>query len=195
MGENQSARSTTEIAGIILFLFPGLLFLAVSLFQGIGQTNPFILLIIILLGGIAQIVGLVMYLVAASNLKIKLLHIGAGITFYLLILPVIWGANFLKEIVYIEAHQEELEIIAEDLLANRISIETANEMLKSKNYLLQVICIPKEQKHVLFILGGLIDNCVGFSYSLTDKRPSENCCGDLIKWTKLRRRWYKWGTT
>ena len=89
----------------------------------------------------------------------------------------------------------QLEVVANELQTNKITIEEANEILNSKKSILKVICLPKENKHVLFLLDGLLDNCCGFSYSLTDNKPSNNCCGDLVYWKKTRRNWYKRGTT
>jgi hypothetical protein len=101
----------------------------------------------------------------------------------------------LRERIYIDNHQAKLEIIAQKLLADEISVEEANEKLKSEKSILMVYCLPKERDYVFFLLGGIIDNCYGLSYSSTGKRPIQNCCGDIIKWKKIKKNWYRWGTT
>jgi hypothetical protein len=194
-GTMQSDSSTASLVGLALFFLPGLLFLIVEFSTKLGQSNPFIMLLLFLFGGIITLVGLMVYLIADKGLKKKILTVMGGFTFYILLIPLIWGVNGLKERIYIRAHKENLEVVANKLLTNTISIVEANEILKSQNSVLKVICVPKENKHVLFLLNGLIDNCSGFSYSLTDKEPSQNCCGDLISWKKITKKWYKWGTT
>jgi len=191
----QTDRSTIPLIGIILFLLPGLLMLIVEFSTKLGQRNVFIMLTLLLLGGIIGLIGLIIYLVAEKGLKKKTLTILSSITFYVLLLPIIWGVNDLRERIYIYNHSENLENVAKDLLKKVISIEEANKILRSENSILKVICVPNENEHVLFLLDGLIDNCFGFSYSLTDRKPSQNCCGDLISWKKINKNWYKWGTT
>jgi hypothetical protein len=191
----QSDSSTASLIGLSLFLLPGFLILIVEFSTKLGQSNPFIMFLLFLLGGIIALVGLIVYLIADKGLKKKILTVLVGFSFYVLLLPIIWGVNGLRERIYISTHKENLEVVAKKLLTNTISIDEANEILKSQNSILKVICVPKENKHVLFLLDGLIDNCSGFSYSLADKEPSQNCCGDLIKWKKITKKWYKWGTT
>jgi hypothetical protein len=55
--------------------------------------------------------------------------------------------------------------------------------------------LPDDDEHVLFLFGGMIDNCYGIAYSLTEEPPSQNCCGDLITWKRIKGNWYKWTTT
>jgi len=191
----QNNKSTASLIGVVLFILPGLLILIVTFSTKLGQFNPFLMLLLFLCGGIIALIGLIVYLIAGKGLKRKIATVFAGFTFYILLLPIIWCVNGVRERIYISTHKEDLEVVANDLLTNKISIEEANEILKSKNSILKVMCVPKENKHVLFLLDGLIDNCTGFSYSLTDNEPSENCCGDLIYWKKIKRKWYKWGTT
>ncbi len=191
----QSKNPTASLIGLALFLLPGLLILTVEFSTKLGQSNPFIMLILFLFGGILGLIGLIVYLIAVKGLKKKILTVLAGFTFYILLLPIIWSVNGLRERIYLSTHKENLEIVANKLLTKTISIEEANEILKTQNSILEVICVPNENKHVLFLIGGLSDNCSGFSYSLTDIVPSQNCCGDLISWKKITKNWHKWGTT
>lgn len=188
-------KSSVPTIGLVLFLLPGILILIVAFFARLGQINPFLMLLLFLIGGIFALIGFIVYLIAEKVFKKKIKTVFACFVFYILLLPIIWGVNGLKERIYIHSHQELLENVANDLLTNKITIEVANEFLKSEESILNVICVPDENKHVLFLLDGLIDNCYGLSYSLNDKEPSQNCCGDLIKWKKIKRNWYKWGTT
>lgn len=191
----QTDRSTIPLIGIILFLLPGLLILIVEFSTKLGQRNVFIMLFLLLLGGIIGLIGLIVYLVSERGFKKKTLTILASITFYVLLLPIIWGVNDLRERIYIYNHRANLENVAKNLLKKEISIEEANKILRSENSILKVICVPSENEHVLFLIDGLIDNCYGFSYSLTDRKPSQNCCGDLTSWKKIKWNWYKWTTT
>ncbi|RKD90191.1 DUF3810 domain-containing protein [Mangrovibacterium diazotrophicum] len=187
--------SIAALIGKILFFSPGLLILIVAFSAKLGQSNPFVMLILFLLGGIVGLIGFIVYLVAAKGLKGKILTILTGIIFYVSVLPIIWGVNGLRERIYVYNNREKLEIIANNLLTDQISVDEANEMLKSEGSILTVVCVPEEHKHVLFLLGGMIDNCAGFSYSLTDDKPLQNCCGDLVSWKKILTNWYKWRTT
>jgi hypothetical protein len=191
----QNDSSTAPLIGLALFFLPGLFISLYMCFSKLGQFNPFLMMFLLLIGGFISLIGILVYLIAAKGLKKKILTILVGLSFYALLLPIIWGVNGLRERIYISTHKENLEEVANKLLTNTLTIEEANEILKSQNSILEVICVPKENKHVLFLLGGLIDNCSGFSYSLTDKEPSQNCCGDLIQWKKITKKWYKWGTT
>lgn len=190
-----SGRSIASLTGKFLFFTPGLLILIVVFSTKLGQSNPFIMLTLFLLGGIVGLIGFIIYLITEKQFKSKIITVLSGITFYVLLLPIIWGVNGLRERIYIYKHRANLEIIANNILISKLSIDEANEILKSENSILKVICVPKENKHVLFLLEGVIDNCTGFAYSLTDNKPSQNCCGDLISWKKILMNWHKWGTT
>lgn len=191
----KSEWTTSALVGAALFILPGLLILIVLFSTKLGQFNTFLMLLLFLFGGIVALIGLITYLIADKLLKRKVTTVLAGFGFYILLLPINWGVNGVRERIYISDHQGELEAIANELLTSKITTEEANEKLQSKNIILKVICVPKENMHVLFLLDGMLDNCSGFSYSLTEKQPSMNCCGDLIYWKKIKRNWYKWGTT
>lgn len=191
----KSEWSTVASVGAALFILPGFLILTVLFSTKLGQFNPFLMLLLFFFSGIGALIGLITYLIADKLLKRKVTTVLAGFGFYILLLPVNWGVMGVRERIYIGVHQRELEAVANELLTSKITTEEANEKLQSKNIILKVICVPKENKHVLFFLDGILDNCSGFSYSLTDKQPSMNCCGDLIYWKKMKKNWHKWGTT
>lgn len=48
---------------------------------------------------------------------------------------------------------------------------------------------------ISFTMDGFLDNCYGIAYSETGKRPEQNGCGHIIRWTKIGDKWYSWGTT
>lgn len=191
----RNEETTTALVGMVLLVLPGFLFLIVACSVKLGQFNPFLMLFLFLVCGIIALIGFITYLIAGKGLKSKLITVSGSAIFYVLIFPMIWGINGIRERIYIKTHQIDLELIANNLLNDKITKQEANEKLKDKNLVLTVICVPKEKKHVLFLLDGILDNCSGFSYSLTDQKPSENCSGDLIYWKKMKRNWYKWGTT
>ena len=118
-----------------------------------------------------------------------------GVAFYVGLLPITWGVNNIRENIYLSKNQTLLESIANDILTDQITIDEANKILKNKDLVLKVICIPDEKEHVLFLISGMIDNCYGFSYSLTDNEPSRNCCGDITSWKKIKKNWFRWTTT
>lgn len=191
----KSEWTTVASVGAALFILPGFLILTVLFSTNLGQFNPFLILLLFFFSGILALIGLITYLIADKRLKRKVTTVLAGFGFYILLLPIHWGVMGVRERIYISDHQRELEAVANELLTSKITTEEANEKLQSKNIILKVSCVPKENMHVLFLLDGILDNCSGFSYSLSDKQPTENCCGDLIYWKKMKRNWYKWGTT
>ncbi|NVO10270.1 MAG: hypothetical protein HXX16_09945 [Bacteroidales bacterium] len=183
------------VFGLFLFFVPGLLILGIELFSELGQSNPFIIAMIIFWGGIPSLVGIIAYLIADKKVKRKIITGLGGLTFYILLLPIIGGVNSVKEKIYLVKHHVELEQIAIDVLNSKITVDNANQILKKENLIVSISCVPEEKKHVLFLISGMIDNCFGFSYSLTDEKPSDNCCGDFTSWKKIRDKWFVWTTT
>lgn len=188
-------RNAIFFFSIFLFLIPGLLILGIESFSELGQSNPFVIAMIIIYGGIPSLIGIIAYLIADKNIKRKIIIGLSGFAFYILLLPIIWGLNGVKERIYLARHHVELEQIAKDILNSKITIDDANKILQKENLIVSISCVPEEKKHVLFLISGMIDNCFGFSYSLTEEKPSDNCCGDLTSWKKIQDNWFVWTTT
>ena len=195
----QKSDTQTLIAysGLFFFILPGLVVLLLNLFSSLGSINlnPFFFLLIFGLGSIPAIVGIITCLIAEKVWKRKIILFLSGMIFYILLFPAIWGISSIKLQVFLLIHNNEFEMIAQDLLNEKTDIETANQKLKQESYLVKVICVPKENKHVLFMIDGMIDNAHGFSYSIVNFQPTDNCCGDFTSWKRIRKHWYKWVTT
>jgi hypothetical protein len=188
-------RSVISLSGLIIFILPALLILGYEIYSPIGQSNPFLIIFLLMYGGIPALVGLVIFLILHPRIKFKALGFIAAVMLYLMLLPAIWGINSLKESILLAKHQVVLEQISNDLLQNKIVIAEANELLQSKNISITVTCIPKENEHVIYLFGGMIDNCYGIAFSLSGNEPSENCCGEFTSWGKKKGNWYIWTTT
>lgn len=48
---------------------------------------------------------------------------------------------------------------------------------------------------ISFTIDGMLDNCHGIAYSATGSQPANNDCGDIVRWVKIGKNWYVWGTT
>jgi hypothetical protein len=190
-----TSRLAIILFGLLLFFVPGLLILIIEILSELGQSNPFITAMIIIYGGMIGLIGMIAYLIADKKNKRKLIIGLSGLTFYLLLLPMIWGINNIKEKVYLNKHHVELEQIAIQVLNSKLTLDDANLILIRKKLIVNILCVPNENKHVLFLISGMLDNCYGFSYCLTEMKPTENCCGDLTSWRKIRNNWYVWTTT
>jgi hypothetical protein len=150
---------------------------------------------LLILGGLAGLIGFIVFLIAYKGLKKKLVLSTLAVGFYIALLPMTWGINSIREKIYLSQNDKILEKVATQILTDQISIQEANQMLQKKNLIVSVCFVPNEKKHVLFLINGMIDNCYGFAYSLTDEEPSQNGCGDLTSWKKIKKHWYKWTTT
>ena len=190
-----STRQIIAKIGLILFLSPGLIFLIIEFTNKLGQSNPFIIAMVLIYGGLAGLVGFIAFLIADKGLKKKLILSILAVGFYVALLPVTWGINSIRERMYLSRYDVVLEKVANQILTDQITIEEANQILDKKDLIIHVSYVPEEKKHVLFLISGMIDNCYGFAYSLTDEEPSWNGCGDLTSWKKIKEHWYVWTTT
>jgi hypothetical protein len=192
----QTTRQKIAKIGFSTFLIPGVLFLIIEFSSKLGQSNPFIIASILLNGGLIGLVGFIVFLfMYQGEVKKKLIISVIGFAFYIGLLPTIWGVNSIREKVYLSKNQTLLENLATEVLTDKITIDEANKILSNKDLILHVSCVPEENLHVLFLISGMIDNCYGFSYSLTDMEPSWNCCGDITSWKKIKKNWFRWTTT
>ena len=188
-------RRLASIVGFIMILILPISIWFYEFSNDLGQSNPFIMALIILSGLIIGLVGLFICWFSMNGLNKKIYATISALLIYLVIMPVVWKVNDIRLMNLIDRDQESLKSIAQSLLVEELDIEDANEILKESGSNLVVYCIPDEKEHVLFIISGLIDNCVGISYSIAEKEPTYNCCGELRSWTKVKGNWYRWVTT
>jgi hypothetical protein len=160
-----------------------------------GSINHLMVAFIIPIAVIPMVIGLVFFLVIEEYLKRKLYLIAGGILFYLLLIPMVWIITDIKLQTFLLLNGRELEVVATDILSDKIDVATANNLLIQHGYLISIVCVPEEKKHVMFLIDGFIDNCYGFSYSLSHVQPLNNCCGQFTSWKKLRKKWFKFTTT
>ncbi|PWD98147.1 hypothetical protein [Marinilabilia rubra] len=73
-------------------------------------------------------------------------------------------------------------------------ISEANEILQEKIIPVSVMNVSREGKHILFLFGGMIDNCYGIAFAPDGKKSSENDCGQFTTWQKKEENWYIWTT-
>ncbi|WP_010663769.1 hypothetical protein [Marinilabilia salmonicolor] len=86
-----------------------------------------------------------------------------------------WSIHSQKEKLLLARHEETIEEIATALLQDKTGTIEANEILQKKAIHLSVNCIPKENEHVLFLFGGMVNNCYRIASSITGSQPSETC--------------------
>ena len=66
--------------GFIIFLIPGILFLIIEFSNKLGQSNPFIIAMIFIGGGIVGLIGFISFIIADKGLKkINFKHFGCCI--------------------------------------------------------------------------------------------------------------------
>ena len=188
-------RKIFALAGFTLFILPLIFILWQEISSPLGQSNPFMIIFILMYGGIPAIIGLLIYIFVYPRSKTKFMPPLLAVISYLLLLPIMWGIHSIKESLLLARHEETLEEVATALLLEKISTTKANEILQKREINVSVDCIPQEKEHVLFLFGGIIDNCYGIAWSITGKQPSENCCGDFTSWEQKEGNWYIWSTT
>jgi len=188
-------RQLFRVISLIIFFAPGAFIAIHELAHELGQTNPFITVFLIVAGGIVSIIGLIVFLITATRFRQKVFTLIFGIFFYLLLFPMIWGINSIREKQFLHEHHTLLETIATQTLAHELSIEEANALLHQHDLNLKIYCIPDDKSQVLYILQGMLDNCYGFAFNPEQKSPPEYCIGDLTQWKELEKNWYIWGAT
>ena len=184
-----------RVISLLVFIAPGGLIIIHELAHELGQANPFITLFLIVAGGIVSIIGLIVFLISATRFRQKVFTLILGISFYLLLFPIIWGINNIREKQFLHKHHAFLETIATQTLENELSIEESNAQLNQHDLNLEIYCIPDDKPQVLFILQGMLDNCSGFAFNPGQGPPPKYCIGDFTQWKELEKNWYIWGTT
>ncbi len=176
-------------------VLPGLIFILYNLLTNIEGPNPFIMAVAFMFGAPTLIVGILTYIIADNNLKRKLIYTGLLIVFQISVLPAIWLTNDIKLRLFLFNHQTELELIANNILDDKWTLEYATEYTSEKKLPIRLTGYIEEDQTILFFISGIIDNCHGIAYSRTGNEAERNNCGQLVNWKRIKENWYEWGTT
>ncbi len=188
-------RKTFVCISFCLLMFPSFVLFSFHIFTTIEGPNPF-LIVTIIFGGILSIfLGLVIYLFADNKFERKLIIISLSIFYQFLILPVIWGIEQFKFNTFMSNHQIKLDFIATNILSKKWTLEEGQNYTKEQIQVIKLYQYIEEDKIVLFLIHGMIDNCYGIGFSETGNPPLTNRCGKLISWKKISKNWYIWKTT
>ena len=187
------ARKYSVILALVFSIMPALIVISLII---INDLQDSLLGVITLLVSWPVVpISILVYLIADTNLKRKIIVIFAMILVQILLLPAIWGINDIKLHLFVNKNQKELAFISDNLIEDKWTFEQAKEYLKTKQIPIKLELYNREEKEVLFLISGILDNCNGIAYTKTGKKISTNNCGRMVLWEKINENWYKWATT
>lgn len=182
---NDLTRTRKIIAVIALFLsvIPALLIIGAIFFID-GLASQFVIMIILLLYNISIfVVSMLVYLIADSNIKRKLIYLVTIIILHVSIFPILWQTN---KVDFVFEYQSELETISNNILDNKWTWDYAEKYMATKK--IPIMLFSRDTKHptVLFVISGFLDNRHGVAYSRTGQKSM------MVTWKHLRGNWYEW---
>lgn len=148
-----------------------------------------------MLGLLFFLIGLAMYLFADKKFNRKILVTALAISFQVAIIPVTSVIEDFNKVRFISGHKDTLIDVSNRLITGVWDLAKARNAVRQMHEPLYLDDYLVDDKTVLFMIHGMIDNCYGIAYSLSGKKPLENNCGQLIRWKRLSGNWYAWATT
>ena len=188
-------RKIIVVCALFLSVIPGLIFILYNLLSDFEGPNPFIMAGVFMFGVPTLIVGIFLYIFNDNRLKRKFIYTGLVIIFQISVLPAIWLTNDIKLRIFLYNHQSELELISNNILDKKWTLEYATEYTSKMKLPIKLTEHIEEDQTVVFFISGIVDNCHGIAYSRTGNEAKRNNCGRLVNWKRIKENWYEWGTT
>lgn len=85
-------KKSIAFTGLSLFIFPMTFILWQEISSPLGQSNPFMIVYMLMYGGIPTLIGLLIFILVHPRSKTKLTTPLLAVTSYLLLLPAMWAS-------------------------------------------------------------------------------------------------------
>jgi len=179
----------------LLFSFlPGLILLVYDLLTNIEGVSPFIMLMVFIVGAPTAFISILTYFFADNKVKRKSILTLILILFQISAIPLFWGINDIKLRIFVYNNQTELELIANNVLDKKWTLEYADEYCKLKNIPANLGGHIESDQTVLFITNGMLSDCHGIAFSRTRNQPTIEKYGNIAYWKPIIDRWYEWAS-
>ena len=187
-------RKNIVIASLLACICPFIFIYLYLILTDIEGSNSFSVLLILIFGSPVAAFGALVYFIADRNSKRKLIFTGILAILLISFLPIMWLIKEIKVDVFLSNNQAELETVANNIINKQWTEDEVKQYILSKNLPIKSTT-GKNEKTILFLIGGILDNCNGIAYSQTGNEPTHNPCGGkLVEWEKIKDNWYKWAT-